>query len=101
VFHRLVSENYPYSTYPIDEKAPVLLIHKPCDEENPAQCGTEGCESVVLAHSNYHVKALLRCENFLVKNITSDVSCDVGRSFRILIKKTNYIACLKTPRRIY
>jgi hypothetical protein len=57
VFHRLVSEKYPYSTYPIDEEAPVLLVYKPCDEENPAQCGTEGCESVVLAHSNYHVKS--------------------------------------------
>jgi hypothetical protein len=31
------------------------------------------------------------------KNITSNVPYDVGRGFRILIKKTNYIAGLKPP----
>jgi hypothetical protein len=38
-------------------------------------------------------------ENFL--GVTSDVLWDVGRGFRILIKKTNYITRLKTVRRIY
>jgi hypothetical protein len=33
-------------------------------------------------------------ENFL--GVTSDVSWDVGRSVRILIKKTNYITRLET-----
>jgi hypothetical protein len=35
------------------------------------------------------------------KNITSNVPCNVGRGFRMLIKKTNYIACLETARWIY
>jgi hypothetical protein len=35
------------------------------------------------------------------ENVASDVPCDVGRVFWILIKKTNYIARLKTARRIY
>jgi hypothetical protein len=38
-------------------------------------------------------------EKFL--GVTSDVSWNVERGFRILIKKTNYIARLKTARRIY
>jgi hypothetical protein len=33
--------------------------------------------------------------------ITSDVSRDVGRGVRIIIKKTNYITRLETVRRIY
>jgi hypothetical protein len=32
------------------------------------------------------------------ENVASDVPCDVGRGFQILIKKTNYIACLETAR---
>jgi hypothetical protein len=40
-------------------------------------------------------------EKFFLENVTSDVSCDVGRGFSDTNKKTNYIACLETTRRIY